>query len=79
MKQNTDDTKRRSIKRTGCKAMIKVTFSKQGKWCLDKFDDQHNHPFDNVSQVSKQWSHKVFHRSKECKELVTLLSDASMM
>nr|XP_043639927.1 protein FAR1-RELATED SEQUENCE 5-like [Erigeron canadensis] len=58
----------------GCKAMLQVTLSEQGKWVVDKFEDEHNHPLDNLSQVPRQWSHKVFHRSKECKDLVKLMS-----
>lgn len=50
-------------------AMIQVTFSEQGTGVVDKFDDEHNHPLDDPSRVPKQRSHKVFHRSKECRDL----------
>nr|XP_043637803.1 protein FAR1-RELATED SEQUENCE 7-like [Erigeron canadensis] len=78
-KQTTDNVKPRCIRRTGCKAMIQVTLSEQGKWVVDKFEDEHNHPLDNLSQVPRQWSHKVFHRSKECKDLVKLMSQQGII
>nr|GEY37938.1 protein FAR1-related sequence 5-like [Tanacetum cinerariifolium] len=54
--------------------MIRVKLSHDEKWVVEKFLDEHNHPFDIPSHVPRQWSHKSFHRSKECKDLVTLLS-----
>ncbi|GJZ19913.1 protein FAR1-related sequence 5 [Tanacetum coccineum] len=73
-KRTTENVKRRCIKRTRCKAMIQVKLSHDEKWVVEKFLDEHNHPFDIPSHVPRQWSHKSFHRSKECKDLVTLLS-----
>ncbi|GJY62430.1 FAR1-related sequence 5-like protein [Tanacetum coccineum] len=48
--------------------------SNDEKWVVENFLDEHNHPFDIPSHVPRQWSHKSFHRPKECKDLVTLLS-----
>ncbi|GKD99994.1 FAR1-related sequence 5-like protein [Tanacetum coccineum] len=73
-KRTTENVKRRCIKRTRCNAMIRVKLSNDEKWVVEKFLDEHNHPFDIPSHVPRQWSHKSFHRSKECKDLVTLLS-----
>ncbi|GKC33325.1 FAR1-related sequence 5-like protein [Tanacetum coccineum] len=73
-KRTTENVKRRCIKRTRCNAMIRVKLSNDEKWVVEKFIDEHNHPFDLLSHVPRQWSHKSFHRSKECKDLVTLLS-----
>ncbi|GKA27305.1 FAR1-related sequence 5-like protein [Tanacetum coccineum] len=73
-KRTTKNVKRRCIKRKRCNAMIRVKLSHDGKWVVEKFLDEHNHPFDIPSHVPRQWSHKSFHRSKECKDLVALLS-----
>ncbi|GJT20165.1 FAR1-related sequence 5-like protein [Tanacetum coccineum] len=73
-KRTTKNVKRRCIKRTGCNAMIRVKLSNDEKWVVENFLDEHNHPFDIPSHVPRQWSHKSFHRSKECKDLVTLIS-----
>ncbi|GJX85342.1 FAR1-related sequence 5-like protein [Tanacetum coccineum] len=72
------DVKRRCITRTGCKALMQVTLSSEGEWVVDQFSDEHNHPFDSPSKVIKQRSHSIFHRSNECKDVVTLLSKAGM-
>ena len=77
-RQLRDDVKRRCITRTGCKALMQVTLSSQGEWVVDKFSNEHNHPFDSPSKVIKQRSHSIFHRSNECKDVVTLLSKAGM-
>nr|XP_043626178.1 protein FAR1-RELATED SEQUENCE 5-like [Erigeron canadensis] len=73
-KRMKNDGKPRCIKRTGCKATLQVTLSTLGTWVVDKFLDDHNHPLDDPSRAPQQWSHKVFHRTKECRDLVTLLS-----
>ncbi|PWA41812.1 protein FAR1-RELATED SEQUENCE 5 [Artemisia annua] len=72
-----DNVKRRGITRTGCEAMMKVTLL-HGQWVVDKFISKHNHPFDLPSHVLKQRSHSIVHRSHECKDVVTLLSNAGM-
>ncbi|PWA50461.1 FAR1 DNA binding domain, FHY3/FAR1 family [Artemisia annua] len=72
-----DNVKRCCITRTGCEAMMQVTLL-HGQWVVDKFISEHNHPFDLPSHVLKQRSHSMFHRSHECKDVVTLLSNASM-
>ncbi|PWA88191.1 FAR1 DNA binding domain, FHY3/FAR1 family [Artemisia annua] len=72
-----DNVKRRCITRTGCEAMMQVTLL-HGQWVVDKFISEHNHPFDLPSHVLKQRSHSIFHRSHECKDVVTLLSNAGM-
>lgn len=77
-RQLRDGVKRRCITRTGCKALMQVTLSSEGEWVVDKFSDEHNHPFDSLSKVIKQRSHSIFHRSNECKDVVTLLSKAGM-
>ncbi|GKA41564.1 FAR1-related sequence 5-like protein [Tanacetum coccineum] len=74
---STDDVKRCCITRTGCMAMIQVTL-KQGLWVVDRFGAGHNHTLDLPSQVLKQRSHNIFHRSNECKDVVTLLTKAGM-
>ncbi|GJY31517.1 FAR1-related sequence 5-like protein [Tanacetum coccineum] len=73
-----DDVKRRCIVRTGCEAMMQITLSGHGEWVVDKFISEHNHPLDPPSHVLKQRSHSIFHRSHECKDVVTLLSKAGM-
>nr|GEU67190.1 protein FAR1-related sequence 5-like [Tanacetum cinerariifolium] len=73
-----DDVKRHSITRMGYKAMIQVTSSKHGEWVVKKFNDEHNHPLDIPSHVIKQHSHSIFHRSSECRDIVTLLSKAGL-
>ncbi|GJT06350.1 FAR1-related sequence 5-like protein [Tanacetum coccineum] len=73
-----DDVKRRCIVRTGCEAMMQVTLSDLGEWVVDKFISEHNHDLDLPSHVLKQRSHSIFHRSHECKGVVTLLSKAGM-
>ncbi|GJV59726.1 protein FAR1-related sequence 5 [Tanacetum coccineum] len=52
--------------------------NKEGEWVVDQFSDEHNHPFDSSSKVIKQRSYSIFHRSNECKDVVTLLSKAGM-
>ncbi|PWA73743.1 protein FAR1-RELATED SEQUENCE 5 [Artemisia annua] len=76
--QLRDDVKRRCNTWTGCKALMQVTLSSESEWVVDKFSDEHNHPFDSPSKVIKQRSHSIFHRSNECKDVVTLLSKAGM-
>ena len=50
-KRTSENVKRRSIKRTGCKAMMQVKLSHDQNWVVEKFFDEHNHPFDIPSQV----------------------------
>ncbi|GKA57394.1 FAR1-related sequence 5-like protein [Tanacetum coccineum] len=73
-----DDVQRRRIVRPGCEAMMQITLSGHGEWVVDKFISEHNHPLDPPSHVLKQRSHSIFHRSHECKDVVTLLSKAGM-
>ncbi|GJV35725.1 putative ribonuclease H-like domain-containing protein [Tanacetum coccineum] len=73
-KRTTENMKRRCINRTRCNAIIRMKLSNDEKWVVEKFIDEHNHPFNIPSHVPQQWSHKSFHRFKECKDLVTLLS-----
>ncbi|GJS87612.1 FAR1-related sequence 5-like protein [Tanacetum coccineum] len=72
-----DNVKRRCITRTGCEAMMQVTLL-HGQWVVDKFISEHNHPFDLPSHALKQRSYSIFHRSHECKDVVSLLSNAGM-
>ena len=37
------EKKRRRDVRTGCKAMLRITKKKDGKWFVDVFNDTHNH------------------------------------
>ncbi|GKD90765.1 FAR1-related sequence 5-like protein, partial [Tanacetum coccineum] len=57
--------------------MIQVTL-KEGLWVMDRFRAEHNHTFDIPSKVLKQRSHNIFHRSDECKDVVSLLTKAGM-
>ncbi|GKE42509.1 FAR1-related sequence 5-like protein, partial [Tanacetum coccineum] len=61
-----------------CEAMMQVTLSDLGEWVVDKFISEHNHDLNLPSHVLKQRSHNIFHRSHECKGVVTLLSKAGM-
>uniref|UniRef100_A0A7N0ZQU8 FAR1 domain-containing protein n=1 Tax=Kalanchoe fedtschenkoi TaxID=63787 RepID=A0A7N0ZQU8_KALFE len=54
--QTTDHKKRRRDARTGCLAKMEIG-QKSGKWIVDKFTDEHNHPLTSPNKVMKHLSH----------------------
>lgn len=40
---SVDTKKRRRDVRTGCQALLRITITKGGRWCVEYFDDTHNH------------------------------------
>ena len=71
--------KRRREVRTGCKAMIRISKQKDGKWIVDKFNDTHNHDLSMTpTKVMKHRSHGKFHRTMECKSLMVELGQSGL-
>ncbi|GJU98909.1 protein FAR1-related sequence 5 [Tanacetum coccineum] len=58
-KRTTDNVKRRCIKRTRCNAMIRVKLSNDENWVVEKFIDEHNHPFNIPSHVKTSQITKI--------------------
>ncbi|GJW97933.1 FAR1-related sequence 5-like protein [Tanacetum coccineum] len=57
--------KRRRDVRTGCEAELRISKTKGGKWCVDIFNDTHNHDLTTTpTKVMKHRSHNKFHRSR---------------
>ncbi|XP_052619736.1 protein FAR1-RELATED SEQUENCE 8-like [Lactuca sativa] len=68
------EKKRRREVRLGCKAELRISKNKDGKWFVDTFNDTHNHDMSMTpTKVMKHRSHNKFHRSMECKSLMVKL------
>ncbi|GKC41070.1 FAR1-related sequence 5-like protein [Tanacetum coccineum] len=71
--------KRRREVRTGCKAELRILKTKGGKWCMDIFNDTHNHDLTTTqTKVKKHRSHNKFHRSMACKSLMVELGKSGL-
>ncbi|XP_076956854.1 protein FAR1-RELATED SEQUENCE 5-like [Bidens hawaiensis] len=71
--------KRRRDLRTGCKACIRISKGKDGKWFVDIFNNSHNHELTiTPTKVMKHRSHGKFHRSLVCKSLMAELSQSGL-
>uniref|UniRef100_A0A7N0VE28 SWIM-type domain-containing protein n=1 Tax=Kalanchoe fedtschenkoi TaxID=63787 RepID=A0A7N0VE28_KALFE len=75
--QTIDHKKRRRDARTGCQAKIEIG-QKSGKWVVDKFSDEHNHPLTSPNKVLKHRSHCKYHKSIEGKKLIYDLHAAGL-
>ncbi|KAI3779313.1 hypothetical protein L2E82_08985 [Cichorium intybus] len=65
--------------RTGCKAMLRISKTKDGKWIVDIFNDTHNHELSiTPTKVMKHRSHGKFHRSLACKSLMVELGQSGL-
>ncbi|KAI3721972.1 hypothetical protein L2E82_32993 [Cichorium intybus] len=74
-----NEKKRRRDVRTGCKAMLRISKQKDGKWFVDIYNDTHNHGLSMTpTKVMKHRSHAKFHRSMECKSLMVELGQAGL-
>ncbi|XP_052624883.1 protein FAR1-RELATED SEQUENCE 5-like [Lactuca sativa] len=73
------EKKRRRDVRTGCKAELRISKMKDGKWFVDSFKDTHNHDLSMTpTKVMKHRSHGKFHRTMECKSLIVQLGQAGL-
>ncbi|GJV49792.1 FAR1-related sequence 5-like protein, partial [Tanacetum coccineum] len=71
--------KRRRDVRTGCEAELRISKTKGGKWCVDIFNDTHNHDLTTTpTKVMKHRSHNKFHRSMACKSLMVELGKSGL-
>nr|KAJ0196864.1 hypothetical protein LSAT_V11C700381740 [Lactuca sativa] len=71
--------KRRRNLRTGCKAMLRISKGKDGKWFVDMFNDTHNHELSiTPTKVMKHRSHGKSHRSLACKSLMVELGQSGL-
>ncbi|GKC71053.1 FAR1-related sequence 5-like protein [Tanacetum coccineum] len=71
--------KRRRDVRTGCEAELRISKTKGGKWCVDIFNDTHNHDLTTTpTKVMKHRSHNKFHRSMGCKSLMVELGKSGL-
>ncbi|GJR39375.1 FAR1-related sequence 5-like protein, partial [Tanacetum coccineum] len=71
--------KRRRDVRTGCEAELWISKTKGGKWCVDIFNDTHNHDLTTTpTKVMKHRSHNKFHRSMACKSLMVELGKSGL-
>ncbi|PWA58420.1 FAR1 DNA binding domain, FHY3/FAR1 family [Artemisia annua] len=76
---NEVSKKRRRDVRTGCKAELRISKTKDGKWCADIFNDTHNHDLTRTpTKVMKHRSHNKFHRSMACKSLMVELGKSGL-
>ncbi|GJU09956.1 FAR1-related sequence 5-like protein, partial [Tanacetum coccineum] len=76
---SVDTKKRRRDLRTGCQARLRITITKDERWCVDFFDDTHNHDLSiTPTKVMKHRSHGKFHRSMACKSLMLELGQSGM-
>ncbi|GKA44673.1 FAR1-related sequence 5-like protein [Tanacetum coccineum] len=76
---NEVSKKRRRDVRTGCKAELRISKTKDGKWCVDIFNDTHNHDLTPTpTKVMKHRSHNKFHRSMACKSLMVELGKSGL-
>nr|KAJ0215641.1 hypothetical protein LSAT_V11C300144970 [Lactuca sativa] len=73
------EKKHRREVRVGCKAMLRISKKKDGKWFVDLFDDTHNHELSiTPTKVMKHRSHAKFHRTVECKSLMMQLNQSGL-
>ncbi|CAI9272323.1 unnamed protein product [Lactuca saligna] len=73
------EKKRRREVRIGCKAELRISKNKDGKWFVDSFNDTHNHELSMTpTKVMKHRSHAKFHRLTECKSLMVDLGQAGL-
>ncbi|GJX70858.1 FAR1-related sequence 5-like protein [Tanacetum coccineum] len=74
------DTKKRCRDlRTGCQARLRITITKDERWCVDFFDDTHNHDLSiTPTKVMKHRSHGKFHRCMACKSLMLEIGQSGM-
>nr|KAJ0225211.1 hypothetical protein LSAT_V11C100022720 [Lactuca sativa] len=71
--------KRRRNLRTGCKAMLRISKWKYGKWFVGMFNDTHNHELSiTPTKVMKHRSHGKSHRSLECISLMVELGQLGL-
>ncbi|GJW47168.1 FAR1-related sequence 5-like protein [Tanacetum coccineum] len=76
---NEVSRKRRRDVRTGCEAELRISKTKGGKWCVDIFNDTHNHDLTTTpTKVMKHRSHNKFHRSMACKSLMVELGKSGL-
>nr|GEX87878.1 hypothetical protein [Tanacetum cinerariifolium] len=72
--------KRRRDVRTSCEAELRISKTKGGKWCVDIFNDTHNHDLTTTpTKVMKYHSHNKFHRSMACKSLMVELGKSGLI
>ncbi|XP_052619583.1 protein FAR1-RELATED SEQUENCE 5-like [Lactuca sativa] len=73
------EKKRRREVRLGCKAELRISKNKDGKWFVDTFNNTHNHDMSMIpTKVMKHRSHNKFHRSMECKSLMVKLGQSGL-
>nr|KAJ0226681.1 hypothetical protein LSAT_V11C100034580 [Lactuca sativa] len=73
------EKKRHREVRIGCKAMLRISKRKDGKWFVDLFDDTHNHELSiTPTKVMKHRSHSKFHHTMECKSLIVQLNQSGL-
>ncbi|XP_023761712.1 protein FAR1-RELATED SEQUENCE 5-like [Lactuca sativa] len=73
------EEKRRREVRIECKAELRISKNKDGKWFVVSFNDTHNHELSMTpTKVMKHRSHAKFHRLTECKSLMVELGQAGL-